>query len=158
MTVANHTRPDRALLTATSTLPRLLAELVALSLDAKQAHWNLAGPAFLPLHAHTDEIAADARNWADRVAERAVALGVDLGFAVDARPTTVAAAAGLFTSGRLTDREAVAELVALLERVAATAEDSLGDLERTDPVAHNLTLDILEGLGKHRWMLRAQAL
>jgi hypothetical protein len=42
--------------------------------------------------------------------------------------------------------------------VAAAAWDSLGDLERTDPVAHDLTIGILAGLDKYRWMLRAQAL
>ena len=52
-------RPDTARLTAASALQKLLPELVAFSLDAKQAHWNVTGPAFLPLHALTDEIAAD---------------------------------------------------------------------------------------------------
>ncbi|MGH9230148.1 MAG: ferritin-like domain-containing protein [Acidimicrobiales bacterium] len=159
MTVALQTQhSDRARLTATSTLQKLLPELVALSLDAKQAHWNVTGPAFLPLHALTDEIAADARAWADRVAERAVAAGVDQGFAVDARPGAVAATASLFPTGRLTDQEAITELIALVERVAATARDTLGDLDQTDPVAHNLTLEILEGLDKYRWMLRAQTM
>ena len=82
--------PDTARLAAASGLQKLLPELVALSLDAKQAHWNMTGPAFLPLHALTDRIAEDTRAWADRIAERAVALG----FYVDARPATVAAAAG----------------------------------------------------------------
>jgi starvation-inducible DNA-binding protein len=158
MTVAIQTHPNRARLTATSTLQRLLPELVALSLDAKQAHWNVTGPTFLPLHALTDEIAASARAWADRVAEQAVAAGVDLGVAVDARPATVAAVAGLFPTGRIADHEAAAELIAAIERVAATARGSLGDLEQSDAVAHNLTLEVLEGLDKYRWMLRAQAL
>jgi hypothetical protein len=98
--------PDRPRpgLTATSTLQKLLPELVALALDAKQAHWNITGPASLPLRTLTNEIAADARAWADRIAERAVALGFDLGFAVDARPGTVAAVAGLFPTGRVTDQ------------------------------------------------------
>ena len=74
--------PDTARFTAASALQRAAPELVALSLDAKQAHWNVTGPVFLPLHALTDEIAADARTWADRVAERAIALG----FTVDGRP------------------------------------------------------------------------
>ena len=88
--------PDTARLAAASGLQKLLPELVALSLDAKQAHWNMTGPAFLPLHALTDDIAADTRAWADRIAERAVALG----FYVDARPSTVAAAASSFPLGR----------------------------------------------------------
>lgn len=55
---------------AASALQKVLPELVALSLNAKQVHWHVTGPGFLPLHALTDQIAADALGWADRVAER----------------------------------------------------------------------------------------
>ena len=64
----------------------------------------------------------------------------------DAFAGTVAAVAGLFPTGRLADQEAIVELIVLIERVTATARDALGDLEQTDPVAHNITLEILEGL------------
>jgi len=99
------TVPDTARLTAASALQKLLPELVALALNAKQAQWNVTGPAFLPLHALTDEIAADLRTWVDRVAERAVALG----FTVEARPGTVAPVGGQFPAGRVSDHEAIAE-------------------------------------------------
>lgn len=82
--------PDTARLTAAATVQSMLPRLVALTLDAKQAHWNVTGPGFVQLHALTDELAADVRAWTDRLAERAVALGTP----VDARPATVAAAAG----------------------------------------------------------------
>jgi starvation-inducible DNA-binding protein len=144
--------PDTARLDAVSALQKLLPELVALSLDAKQAHWNMTGPAFLPLHALTDDIAADTRAWADRIAERAVALG----FYVDARPATVAAAAGTFPLGRVTDVEAIAELAALIDGVTATARRVLDQVGLADAVAHDVTVDVLEGLEKYRWMLTAQ--
>ena len=150
--VAPQSVPDTARLTAASALQSLLPQLVALMLDAKQVHWNVTGPMFLPLHALTDEIAADARSWADRVAERAVALG----FTVDARPGTVAAVARRFPAGRVADREATAELVLLIDSVAATARASLESLEPADAVAHDITIGVLEGLEKYRWMLRAQ--
>jgi starvation-inducible DNA-binding protein len=152
MAATLQTVPDSARLTAASALQKLLPELVAMSLDAKQAHWNMTGPGFLPLHTFTDEIAADARAWADRVAERAVALG----FPVDARPGTVAAVAGQFPAGRVADHEVIAELIARIDGVAATAWGSLDDLEQADAVAHDLTIEVLEGLEKHRWMLQAQ--
>ena len=151
---ALQTVPNTARLSAASALQKLLPELVAFTLHAKQAHWNVTGPAFLSLHALTDEIAADVRRWADRVAERAIALG----FTVDARPGTVAAVAGDFPAGRVSDHEAIAELVALIDGVAATAADALDHLEVTDAVAHDLTVEIIEGLEKYRWMLRAQTL
>jgi DNA-binding ferritin-like protein len=77
---------------------------------------------------------------------------------LDARPGTVAAVAGQFPTGWVTDQEAIAELIGITERVAAAARGSLGDLEQTDPVGYDLTLGILEGLDKYRWMLRAQVL
>jgi starvation-inducible DNA-binding protein len=136
---------------AASALQKLLPELVALTLDVKQAHWSIVGPAFLPLHELTDDIAAQTSAWADRVAERAMALG----FTVDARPRTVAAVAGHFPAGRVADEEAVAELIELIDGVAATARRSLAALEEADAVAHDLTVEVLEGLEKYGWMLRA---
>ena len=152
MSTVLDTSPDTARLTAASWLQRLVPELVALTLDAKQAHWNVTGPAFLPLHALTDEIAVDARAWTDRVAERALALG----FAVDARAGTVAAAGSEFPAGHLSDREVIGELGLSIDRVAHSARSALGDLEATDAVAHDITVEVLEGLEKYRWMLAAQ--
>lgn len=114
----------------------------------------MTGPAFLALHALTDDLAIHAGGWADRVAERARALG----FTVDARPGTVAAsAAGEFPARPVTDHEAVSELVERIDAVTATARRRLDDLERADAVAHDITVEVLEGLEKFRWMLRAQA-
>jgi starvation-inducible DNA-binding protein len=150
---AMSTVPDSDGLSAASALQTLLPQLVALTLDAKHAHWNVTGPAFLPLHALTDEIAADTRVWVDRVAERAVALG----YTVDARPAQVASAVTeQFPAGPLTDDEVIAELTGRIGAIAATARDSLVVLEQADPVAHGVTIDVIEGLEKYLWMLRAQ--
>ena len=153
MTSTVQTAPDNDRLSAASALQELLPRLVALTLDAKQAHWNVTGPAFLPLHSLTDEIAADTRTWIDRVAERAVALG----FPVDARPGTVAAVASRFPAGRVFDHEAIAELVKHIDDIATTARGALADLEHADAVGYDLAVEVLDGLEKYRWMLRAQA-
>jgi starvation-inducible DNA-binding protein len=155
LTTLQHALPtdtDRAPIAA-SALQNLLPMLLALALDAKQAHWNVMGPAFLPLHALTDQLAADALGWTDRVAERTVALG----FPADGRPGTVAAVARPFLVGRLNDREAIDELGGLLEDVAATLRAALDVLARSDAVGHDLVVATLEGLEKYRWMLHAQA-
>jgi starvation-inducible DNA-binding protein len=52
-----------------------LADAIDLPLQAKQAHWNIKGPNFVGLHALFDQVAAHAREYADEIAERAVALG-----------------------------------------------------------------------------------
>lgn len=145
---------DTGRLTAASTLQTLLPKLVGLTLDAKQAHWNMTGPAFLALHALTDEIAVDTRTWVDRVAERAVALGLP----VDARPRTVAADGRRFPAGWVSDHEAITEIVTCIDDVAVTARAALTELEPADAVAHEIVVEVLEGLEKYRWMLCAQAL
>ena len=52
-----------------------LADAIDLHLQAKQAHWNIKGPNFVGLHALFDRIAAQAGEYSDLIAERAVALG-----------------------------------------------------------------------------------
>ena len=61
--------PDTAAFTAAA-LQRVLPELVALSLDAKQAHWNVTGARFLALHELTDRIAATSGRTASRSCSR----------------------------------------------------------------------------------------
>ena len=144
--------PDIAVLTAATSLQRLLPQLVALTLDAKQSHWNVTGPGFLPLHAFTDELASEARLWADRVAERAVALGSP----VDGRPATVASLdTDPLPSGWLSDYEVISELTRRINDVTEVVRDSLEVLGDADAVAHGIAIDVLEGLEKFLWMLRA---
>lgn len=52
-----------------------LADFLDLERQAKQAHWNVKGPRFMPLHELFDTVAALAVGWADDIAERAVQLG-----------------------------------------------------------------------------------
>ena len=149
---AVQTISDTNPLTAASGLQKLLPQLVALSLNAKQAHWNVTGARFFALHVLTDEIARATRDWADRVAERALALG----FAVDARPQTVATFAGRFPGGRLRDSDAIIALGGAIDAFTYAARAELNHLETADAVTHDIYVDLLEGLDKYRWMLRAQ--
>ncbi len=153
MTTATLTTvPDAAELTAAGTLQRLLPHLIALSLDAKHAHWNVTGSGFLPLHALTDDIAAEVRVWADRIAERAVALGSS----VDGRPATVASVnSDPLPSGWLADHEVITELTRQIYDVSGAVRHSLDVLEDVDVVAHGIAVEVLEGLEKFGWMLRA---
>jgi starvation-inducible DNA-binding protein len=52
-----------------------LAEAIDLQLQAKHAHWNVKGPNFVGLHELFDRVADAAREYADEIAERGVALG-----------------------------------------------------------------------------------
>lgn len=74
----NPTHNDLPAQTRETLVPLLNARL-ADSLDLfnqlKQAHWNVKGPSFIALHELFDTLSEHARDWADDLAERAVALG-----------------------------------------------------------------------------------
>ena len=72
------TSNDMALTTRRSAIELLnehLADAIDLHLQAKQAHWNIKGPNFVGLHELFDRVAAQADEYLDLIAERAVALG-----------------------------------------------------------------------------------
>jgi starvation-inducible DNA-binding protein len=52
-----------------------LADAIDLQLQAKQAHWNIKGPNFTGLHELFERLASQVSEYADDMAERAVALG-----------------------------------------------------------------------------------
>ncbi|MCK6482146.1 MAG: DNA starvation/stationary phase protection protein [Planctomycetes bacterium] len=131
-----------------------LADLIDLSLACKQAHWNLEGPFFSPLHALFDAMTDEYRAWYDEVAERLLALGVP----ADGRSSTVAAKSRVeeMPSGRLPGPKAVE---AMTERVESLAKRLRGDLDRLgdlDPVSQDMVIGILAGVEKQAWMLRVQ--
>ena len=131
-----------------------LVELIDLALQAKQAHWNVTGPGFLPLHEQLDDLSAHLHASADELAERAVTIG----YPPDGRSTTVALESPLpeMRDGLLAD-QAVVDLVAqalnlVTERVHARIER----LAQLDPVSEDLMLGVLRGLDTQRWMFEAQ--
>ncbi|HXR27210.1 MAG TPA: DNA starvation/stationary phase protection protein [Candidatus Baltobacteraceae bacterium] len=134
-------------------LQATLVELLDLSLDAKQAHWNVIGPGFKPVHVFLDELTDQYRDWYDTVAERMTAIGVS----PDGRSATVAATSPLGTlpAGAIADQAALAAMDERVTLVASNIQgriDSLGDL---DLATQDVFIEVLRGLEKQRWMLRA---
>jgi starvation-inducible DNA-binding protein len=54
-------------------LNAMLADMVDLQRQAKQAHWNVRGPHFISLHKLFDEIAGEFDDIIDDIAERITA-------------------------------------------------------------------------------------
>ncbi|HET9388329.1 MAG TPA: DNA starvation/stationary phase protection protein Dps [Steroidobacteraceae bacterium] len=52
-----------------------LADAIDLGTQAKQAHWNVKGPAFIALHELFDRVAEHIEDHIDTLAERVTALG-----------------------------------------------------------------------------------
>ena len=74
----HHTHNDLPARTRSGMIPVLnarLADTIDLLHQAKQAHWNVKGRNFIALHKLFDEIAAEAAEHMDLIAERAVQLG-----------------------------------------------------------------------------------
>jgi len=80
----NETRERAAL----ADLQGSLIELIDLSLTAKQAHWNVVGESFKPVHLQLDEIYDVCRLGADEVAERIATLGGEPEAGPGQSPTT----------------------------------------------------------------------
>lgn len=131
-----------------------LFELVDLSLVAKQAHWNVTGPLFRPLHLEFDEIAEAARGWADDVAERLRAVGAP----ADGRAASVAAGSGLapVPEGKLDGATAVRLVAERMSEVAARLQRRAGQLGDYDLLSQDVLIEVGRGLEKQLWMLREQ--
>jgi len=134
-------------------LQHSLVELIDLGLHAKQAHWNVVGPSFRPLHAEFDEIADTARLMADAVAERLAAL--------DVSPDGTLVAVGEsplepFPVGWLSGQRAVEAMLARLAHMARTNRTRIEEIRGIDPVAETILVELAGELDKASWMLRAQ--
>ena len=131
-----------------------LVELTDLHLRAKQAHWNVVGRHFRPVHLHLDELTDQVREAADLVAERAVTIG----YPVDGRPATVAKSTPLpeFPAGELVDTEVVALITEALADVCGTVRKRVEHTEELDAASQDLLIGVLQTLEKHHWMFAAQ--
>jgi starvation-inducible DNA-binding protein len=135
-------------------LQPLLAELIDLSLQGKQAHWNVVGPHFSAVHSQLDRIVDDARKWADEVAERLVTIGVPAaGQLADVERRS---SLQPLPQGTISDERVLSLISGQLAAVAAHAREALDRLGNVDLVSQDLVIEIAGGLEKHNWMLRVQ--
>ncbi len=134
-------------------LNAVLADAIDLKLQAKQAHWNVKGPAFIALHELFDAIAGRVEAQVDELAERVTALGgvaegtlqaVSNRTRLDAYPVSLA---GSDHVARLADA------VAIYGKGARAAIDEATDIGDAD------TADLFTGISraadKDLWFLEA---
>ena len=138
-----------------TSLQEALVDLVDLSLQGKQAHWNIHGRHFRSVHLHLDEIIAETRLAADEVAERLATIGG----APDARAATVAKTSGLdaLDDGPLPADEVVRLFEDRLMTASERIKGHLDDLEEKDHLSADLLIAVATTLEKQAWMLRATA-
>ena len=139
---------------AAESLQATLVELIDLSLQAKQAHWNLVGPSFGPIHLFLDELTDQYRDWYDEVAERLAAIGVS----ADGRIATVSAGTPLepLPAGQLRDQDVLAFFDARITLLADRVRARLDPIGAHDGVSQDLLASIVLGLDEQRRMLHDQ--
>ena len=139
---------------AAADLQDTLVDLVDLSLQAKQLHWNVSGPLFKPLHELLDDFAAEYREWSDTVAERLAAIQV----APDGRVATIGRDSLVepLPAGRIADRDVPHMLYDRLSGVTSRARERMQRLGDVELASQDVLVEIVRGLEKHKWMVDVQ--
>ena len=135
-------------------LQKVLVDLIELSLQGKQAHWNVVGRNFRDTHLQLDEIIEAAREFADTVAERMRSLHA----LPDGRSDVVAQTTTLpeFPQGEIATSEVVDLMTERLDDVAATCRDVHDAVDEEDPTSADILHAVLERVEQLSWMVSAE--
>jgi starvation-inducible DNA-binding protein len=131
-----------------------LVDLVDLSLLAKQLHWNVVGPNFRSVHLQLDDVVTFAREQADVMAERAVALAVN----PDGQTRTVTDCTPIkpVEVGWLRDHEVVSKMTEVLSELIRRCRERIEATDEPDPATQDLIIAVCQGLEEQHWMFQAQ--
>ncbi|MGP7961423.1 Dps family protein [Sanguibacter sp. A247] len=137
-----------------SNLQEVLVDLIELSLQGKQAHWNVVGPNFRDTHLVLDEIVAIAREASDTVAERMRALHA----VPDGRSDVVAASTTLpaLPGGEVSTADVVDLVVTAIEATTGTVRRVHDEVDEDDPTSADILHGILEQLEQYAWFVSAE--
>lgn len=131
-----------------------LADATDLMLQAKQAHWNVKGPAFIALHELFDKVSEEAEEYVDMLAERIVQFG-----GIAEGTLRVAAAKSRLREYPLTITSGSEHVAALSDALATfgkhvrrAIDESAGDAGTAD-----LFTEISRGVDKLLWFVEAHA-
>jgi starvation-inducible DNA-binding protein len=140
--------------TLTNNLQAVLADLIELHVQGKQAHWNIVGTNFRDLHLQLDEIVDAARQFADDTAERMRALHA----LPDGRSSTVAETTSLaqFPDGLISTGDAIERIVAAMEAAVGTMRKVHDEVDEEDPTSADLLHEFIARLEQFAWMVQAE--
>ena len=154
MTMVKSSLTDEARRVTGAVLQDSLVDLIDLHLSAKQAHWNLTGRNFRSVHLQLDEVVDLAREHADTVAERAVAIGVN----PDGRARTVAEQTKLhqLETGWLPDDKVIAAITDMLGDMGKRFRERIETTDDSDLVSQDILIAVAQDLDKQHWMFAVQ--
>lgn len=140
--------------TTGNALQATLADLLDLSLIAKQAHWNVVGANFRSAHLQLDELTATARQYVDQVAERANAIGVS----PNGKAKTIVESSGLpeYPDNWQSVESTVAAIVDILAEEIQRLRKRIDETDKSDLVTQDLLIEIARALEEAHWMWQAQ--
>ena len=75
MHTTHNTLPEMVRAQSIELLNKHLAAAIDLHAQVKQAHWNVRGPGFMPVHELFDTVSEEIEAYSDMIAERAGGLG-----------------------------------------------------------------------------------
>jgi starvation-inducible DNA-binding protein len=135
-------------------LNQQLADTFDLYSQTKQAHWNVKGAQFHPLHELFDKLAARLLEHVDLIAERAAALGgVALG---TARLAAAASRLPEFPADGLAGPQAVEALAGRFAALAASTRKSIDEAAaQGDQDTADLFTEVSRSLDQGLWFLEA---
>jgi starvation-inducible DNA-binding protein len=138
----------------TDSLQAVLVDLIELSIQGKQAHWNVVGKNFRDTHLQLDEIIDAAREFSDEVAERMRALHA----LPDGRSDTIAETTTLpeFPQGEVDTSEVIDLITQRLDATVGTVRDVHDDVDDEDPTSADILHGVLERLEQLSWMVSAE--
>lgn len=135
-------------------LNQQLADTFDLYSQAKQAHWNVKGPEFFPLHELFDKLADEAHEYVDMIAERVTALGGTAAGTV--RMSAAASRLDEYPLDVSRGLSSVEALVGAYSSLAATTREAIETAERAgDADTADLLTEVSRGLDKSLWFLEA---
>ncbi len=135
-------------------LNRQLADTIDLYSQTKQAHWNVKGPQFYPLHQLFDQLAEAVENNVDTIAERVTALGGVAQGTV--RMASAASRLPEFPQEAVEGLSSVEMLVTRYASLAGTMRNAIDIAnEHHDVNTADLFTEIARALDKLLWLLEA---
>lgn len=146
--------PEKIRRKVVATLSERLADAIDLSLQVKQAHWNVKGPRFIALHEFFDKVAEAVEGQVDELAERITTLG-------GVAEGTVGAVAGrsMLKPYPLDITTGTAHLTALAAALARYGAGLRAAIDSADKLGDKVTSDLYTGLAadidKQLWFVEA---
>jgi starvation-inducible DNA-binding protein len=146
--------PEKVRIQIITLLQERLVDSIDLTLQAKQAHWNVKGPSFMALHELFDKVSEGAVGYVDSIAERIVQLG---GIAVGTRgPVDQKSSLPAYPVTISSGKEHVA---ALSHALASYGESVRASIHKANEMEDADTADILtevsRGVDKYLWFVEA---